>query len=75
MFIFKFPNTFFIKNLRNITFPKKDLYTVKPPLTATSPQRPLLLADSPYIDSYLNLSTMATFFCPQVDRCAELQKS
>ena len=26
------------------------------------------LADSPYIDSCLNLSTMATFFCPQSGR-------
>ena len=26
------------------------------------------LADSPYIDSYLNLSTTATFFCPQSGR-------
>ena len=38
------------------------------PLTATSPRQPLFLADSPHIDSYLNLSTMATFFCPQGGR-------
>ena len=36
--------------------------TVEPPLTGTSPQRPLFFvpADSPYIDSYLKLSTTAT---------------
>lgn len=35
--------------------------TVEPPLMVTSPQRPLkfIPADSPYIDSYQNLSTMA----------------
>ena len=33
---------------------------------ATSQQRtPFFYADSLYIDSCLNLSTMATFFCPQ----------
>ena len=31
------------------------------------------MADSPYIDSCLNLSTTATFFCPQVGRCGEVQ--
>ena len=37
-------------------------HTVEPPLTHTSPQRPLFFvpADSPYIGSYLNLSTTAT---------------
>ena len=37
-------------------------HTVEPPLTPTSPQRPLFFvpADSPYIGSYLNLSTTAT---------------
>ena len=37
-------------------------HTVEPPLTATSPQRSLFFvpADSPYISSYLNLSTTAT---------------
>ena len=40
--------------------------TVEPPLTATPPRRPLFVfcffgpADSPFISSYLNLSTMAT---------------
>ena len=68
MFIFKFPNTFFIKNLRKITFPKRDLYTVSH-FSATA----TFLADSPYIDSCLNLSTMATFFCPQGGRCEEVQ--
>ena len=40
--------------------------TVEAPLTATSPKRPLFLADSLYIDSCLNLSTSATLFCPKV---------
>ena len=44
--------------------------TVKPPLTVTSLQWPLYFvpADSPYIDSYLNLSTTATATktCPQL---------
>ena len=30
-------------------------------------------ADSPYIDGSLNLSTMATFFCPQGGRRKEVQ--
>ena len=37
------------------------LSTVKPPQTASSPRRPLFLADSPVnIDSSLNLSTTVT---------------
>ena len=36
--------------------------TVEPQLTATSLQRPLFVVDSPYIDSCLNFSKMATFF-------------
>ena len=40
--------------------------TVEPPLTASSPQRSLFLADSPFIDSCLNLSTTAIFFCSKV---------
>ena len=40
--------------------------TVEPPLTASSPQRPLFWADSSYIDSCLNLSTTAIFFCSKV---------
>ena len=39
--------------------------TVEPPLMATSQQQKFFLADSPYIHSFFNLSTMATFFCPQ----------
>ena len=39
--------------------------TVEPSTMATSLQRPVFLADSPYIDSCLTLSTMATFYCPQ----------
>ena len=34
---------------------------------------PLLLADSPYIGSCLNLSTTATFFCPQGGHCGEVK--
>ena len=30
------------------------------------------LADSPYIDSRLKLSTMATFFCPQGGLCEKV---
>ena len=33
----------------------------------------IFLADSPYIDSCFNLSTMVTFFCPQGGRCREDQ--
>ena len=40
---------------------------------ATSPQRPHFRADTPYIDSCLNLSTTATFFCPQGVRCGGFQ--
>ena len=32
-----------------------------------------LLVNSPYIDSCLNLSKTATFFCPQGGRCGEVQ--
>ena len=48
-------------------------FTVKPPLTVTSLQRLLFLSVSPYTDSCQNLSTMATFFCPQDGRCGEVQ--
>ena len=43
-------------------FPGLYSHTVEPPLTATSQQRPLflVLVDSPYIDSSLNLFTKAT---------------
>ena len=47
--------------------------TVEPSLMATSPQRPVCLADSPYIDSCFNLSTMATLFCPQGGHWREAQ--
>ena len=30
-------------------------------------------ADTPYIDSCLNLSTTATLFCPQGGRCGEVR--
>ena len=33
----------------------------------------IFLADSPYIHSCFNLSTMATFFCSQGGRCKEIQ--
>ena len=39
----------------------------------TSQQLPLFLADSPYIDSCLNLSRTATFFCAQGGRCWGVQ--
>ena len=35
--------------------------------------RATILADSPYIDSCLNLSTKATFICPQGGLCGEVQ--
>ena len=35
-------------------------------ITATSPQRPMFLADSQCIDCCLTLSTTATFVCPKV---------
>ena len=41
--------------------------------TATSLWRPVFLADSPYIDSCFNLSTMATLFCPQGGHWREAQ--
>ena len=46
--------------------------TVEPPITATSLQQPFLV-DSIYIRSCFNLSTMATFFCPQGGHCREVQ--
>ena len=42
----------------------KSFSRVEPPLMVTSLQRPLFLADSPYLDFCLNLSTTVTFFCP-----------
>ena len=47
--------------------------TDETPLTATSPQQLFFWADSPYIHICFNLSTMATFFCPQGDHCREVQ--
>ena len=32
------------------------------------------VADYPYIDSHLNFSTAATFFCAKGDRCGEVQR-
>ena len=50
------------------------LFAVEPPLMATSLQWPFFWgADSPYIDSCFNLSTMATFVCPQGGQCREVQ--
>ena len=51
--------------------------TVEPPLTATSPQLPLLY-DSHFSWIYtltliLNLCTTATFFCPQGGCCGDVQ--
>ena len=37
------------------------------------PEIRLLFAGYPYIDSCLNITTMATFFCPQGGRCREVQ--
>ena len=39
-----------------------------------SPTAIFFFADSPYIHSCFNLSTMATFFCPQDDRCSIVSK-
>ena len=38
-------------------------------------QWPLFSADSPFVDSYLNLSTMAIFFCSQGGCCCEVDMS
>ena len=35
---------------------------------------PTICGGSPYIESCLNLSTMATIFCPQGGHCVEVQK-
>ena len=57
----------FVSGAKNTTVHNGHLST-----TATPLQRPVFLADSPYIHSCLNLSTMATFFCPQRGRCCFL---
>ena len=63
-----------LKKLINNSCRKKKTkeVTVEPLLTATSLQWPLYFvsADSPYIDSYLNLSTTATATkaCPQLPK-------
>ena len=42
--------------------------------TVVEPSLPVtFLADSPYTDTCLNLSTKATFFCPQDGHCEEIQ--
>ena len=49
---------------------------VEPPLRANSPQRPFFGGEgggSPCIESCLDLSTTATFFCHQGGRCEEVQ--
>ena len=55
----------------------KKIDTVEPPLTVNSPQQPFFRGggggSSPCIDSCLDLSTTATFFCLQGDRCGEVQ--
>ena len=76
-----YPSVFFlIYCIRNMLIQQSFFITVEPPLfkTATSPQRPPLynsffLVDSPYIHSCFNLSTMATFFCPQGGHCRGVQ--
>ena len=53
--------------------------TVEPPPMTTSQQQPpfyndhFFLVDSPFIESCVNLSTMATLFCPQDGFCGEVQ--
>ena len=55
----------------------KKMNAVEPPPRANSPQRPFFRGGggggSPCIDSCLDLSTMATFFCRQGDRYGEVQ--
>ena len=48
---------------------------VKPPVMATSLQRLLFwsIVDTMNIDNSFNLSTMATFFCPQGGCCGEVE--
>ena len=48
---------------------------VKPPVMATSLQRPLFwqIVHTLYIDYCLNLSMTATFFCPQGGCCGGVQ--
>ena len=70
--------TFFFFLLRSLTSqtPKSLAskgYAVESLVTTTSIQRPLFLADSPYFYSCLNLSTTASFFCPQGGCCWEVQ--
>ena len=56
---------YFVNNRRyGRTFTNGHLST-----TATSLQRPFFLVDSPYIWACFNLSTTATFFCPQGGSC------
>ena len=49
-------------------------YTVELPLMASSLHYGSFLADSPYIHSCFNLSTKATFFCPQGGRRRVIQR-
>ena len=55
----------------------KKMNAVEPPLRANSPQRPFFRGGggggSPCIESCLDLSTTATFFCHQGGRCEEVQ--
>ena len=51
--------TYFL--FQNVLIKVTPKNTVEPQLTATSLQRPLFVVDSPYIDSCLNFSKMATF--------------
>ena len=54
----RFSLTFFMKFLLKQGQFYPYYTTVEPPLTATSQQQQLFLADSPYIDSRLNLSLL-----------------
>ena len=56
----------FVPESKNTTVHNGHLSTTASPLYMYNSH---FLADSPYIHSCLNLSTMATFFCPQCGRC------
>ena len=62
-----------VYSISKYVIPDKLQFTIEPPKTTNSLQQSLFLAESPYIDSNLNLSAMATFFCPQGGHCGEVQ--
>ena len=59
------------KPLYNSQFFWRTVHTLT--LVWPSLQRPVFLADSPYIDSCLNLSTTANFYCPQGGHWGKVQ--